>query len=226
MMKTLEIPENESTLGYLLSMPYGAPLSELPLLVYLHGAGERGTNLSHLTRHAIPRLIAEGREYPAVILCPQCPAEFVWDNIVDRVKALIDGVAAQYNIGKDRICLTGSSMGGYGTWMLAMTYPNYFSAIAPVSGGGMPWRSGKLCTTPIFAVHGTEDPAVPFVCTQMMISALEKQNIAVRLVTLDGCGHNDAIEKAYGETELISWLLSQRRTDFTEQPETCWEMFS
>lgn len=225
MMITQAVSESRNTLGYLLSTPSGGSLSELPLLVYLHGAGERGTDLAHLTRHAIPRLIAEGKDFPAVVLCPQCPVEYVWDNIVDRVKALIDKIAAQYEIKKDRICLTGSSMGGFGTWMLAMTFPAFFSAIAPVAGGGMVWRCGNLQSTPVYAVHGECDDAVPCVYTQMLVDALQKAGADVRFQFLERCGHNDGIEKAYEETDMIEWLLSQRRTNFSALPETYSELF-
>lgn len=225
MMYTISVPGSASGLGYTLSMPSRNMTLDLPLLVYLHGAGERGTDLSHLARFTLPRLIAEGRDFPAVILCPQCPAEYVWDNIVDRVKSLIDTVAAQYEIRKDRICLTGSSMGGYGTWMMAMTYPNFFSAIAPVAGGGMPWRCTNLRTTPVYAMHGENDIVVPPMCSQLPVEALRALGGTVRFMLLEGCGHSDGIEKAYGETDLIDWLLVQRRTDFTEVPEAFSEMF-
>ena len=95
MMYTISVPKVSSDLGYTLSMPSRSLTANLPLLVYLHGAGERGTDLSHLTRHAIPRLISKGWNFPAVVLCPQCPANCVWDNIIDQVKALIDKIAAE-----------------------------------------------------------------------------------------------------------------------------------
>ena len=94
---------------------YPDDYADLPLLVYLHGAGERGTEFDHLYRHGIPLLLQQGRTFPAVILIPQCPTEVVWCNIADKVKAIIDQVAAEFAIRPDRICLTGSSMGGYGT---------------------------------------------------------------------------------------------------------------
>lgn len=80
-------------------------------------------------------------------------------------------------------------------------------------------------STPIFALHGTADTVVPFACTQMMVTALQNCGANVHLVALEGCGHEDAIEKAYEETDLIPWPLRQRRVDFSEQPETCSEMF-
>ena len=124
-------------LNNIVYIPENGNASELPLLIYLHGAGERGNNLDHLSRHAIPRLIENGREYNAIVLCPQCPANAVWDNVVERLKNTIDAAVAEYGIKRDRILLTGSSMGGFGAVMTGMTYRNCFAGIAAVSGGGM-----------------------------------------------------------------------------------------
>ena len=200
----------------------------LPLLIYLHGAGERGDTpdvLSHIERHGIPRLIAEGRELPAVVLCPQCPTAFVWDNIPDTVRALIDLVTAEYRTPADRILLTGSSMGGYGTWMLGMTYPTLFAGIAPISGGAMSWRASNLRSTPVFAVHGACDTLVPPACSQMPVSAVKAAGGYAEFILLDDKGHNDAIDYAYRNSTVIEWLLSQKRTDFSPVPEFCSECF-
>ena len=200
----------------------------LPLLIYLHGAGERGDCpevLDHIARHGIPRLITEGREIPAVVLCPQCPTAFVWDNIPDKVKALIDETAKAFSVAPDRILLTGSSMGGFGTWMLAMTYPTLFAAIAPISGGAMSWRASNLISTPVLAVHGKEDTLVPPAYSEMPVKALAAQGGDAELILLDGQGHNDGIDYAYRNERVIDWLLSHRRTDFTPVPEFCHECF-
>lgn len=212
MMNTISVPKISYGLGYTLSMPTH-DTDDLPLLVYLHGAGERGTDLSHISRNAIPRLISEGRDFPALILCPQCPAEYVWDNIVDQVKALIDKIVAQYEIKKDRICLTGSSMGGFGTVAMAMTYRSFFSAIAPVAGGGMVWRCNNLLNTPVYAVHGEQDDIVPYICSQMLVDALRELGATVLFKLLPQRNHTTGIESAYEETDLIPWLLRQRRTN-------------
>ena len=183
------VAKDEQKMNYIVF--YSKNYIDLPLMIYLHRAGERDKVLLHLDRHGIPKLISEGKEIPAVILCPQCPAEYVWDNVVKDLKNLIDETVIKFGIKKDRICITRSSMGGYGTWMMGLTYGNYFSAIAPVAGGGMSWRISKLKTMPVYAVHGK----------------------------LDG------IDYAYRNTDLIEWLLSKRRTDFSEISEVCSECF-
>ena len=215
--------ENEFDMNF--RVYYPDEYRDLPLLVYLHGAGERGKNIDHITRHAIPKLIGEGKEIPAVVLAPQCPALNVWDNVVDKVYGIINKVSEEYGIKKDRICITGSSMGGFGTWMMALTYPSFFSAIAPIAGGGMSWRASKLTKTPVLAVHGDEDEAVPFVYSQLMVDGVNNNGGSAELIKLEGQNHNDGIDFAYRNTKVIEWLLGQKREDFEYIPEVCEEMF-
>ncbi len=198
---------------------YPDDYTDLPLMIYLHGAGERGTNFEHIYRCGLPMHLAKGRTYPAVILVPQCPAKYVWDNVVEDVKSIIDETVVKFDIKPDRICLTGSSMGGFGTWMMGLTYRNFFSAIAPIAGGGMSWRASNLCTTPVYAVHGTEDKLVLPVCSQMMCDAVNATGGNAKLVLMENAGHGEPINEAYGSMDVVDWLLSQRRTDFREVPE-------
>lgn len=197
----------------------------LPLIVYLHGAGERGVIEEHLYRHGIPKLIREGKEIPAVVLCPQCPEWAVWDNVVERVKSIIDSVAEEFSILADRITITGSSMGGFGTWMMGLTYNNFFAGIAPVAGGGMSWRTANLKRTPVFAIHGVEDSVVPISYSELMVKGVNNAGGSAVLLPLPGKEHNDGIDAAYRETDVIEWLTAQRRKDFSKQPEVCSEYF-
>ena len=224
-MKEIKVKEKSGFLGHIIFEP--ADLNdESSLLIFLHGAGERGTDLEHLKRHGIPYLISnENLQIPALVLCPQCPAELVWNNIVAELKKLIDRVAEDYEIKKDRICITGSSMGGYGTWEMGITYPNFFSAIAPVAGGGMQWRSGKLVTTPVKAYHGEIDSVVESVNSELMIKNIINSGGDANLHIIKGLGHNDGIYEAYKNSDLIEWILRQRRTNFEPVKEICFELF-
>lgn len=215
-MKIIESEKNEKYLGYRLYIPDNMS-GELPLMIYLHGAGERGVRraqLEHMERNGVPRIIKEGREIDAIVLCPQCPEMFVWNNIVVDLKKLIDNIIEQYRIKKDRICITGSSMGGYGTWEMGMTFPSFFSAIAPVSGGGMEWRAQKLVNTPVRAYHGADDDAVKPINSKMMVDKIQEAGGSAKFCLLQGFGHGDGIYEAYKNQNLIEWILKQRRTNF------------
>ena len=206
-------------------LAYPDNYENLPLLVFLHGAGERGTNVDHLYRHGIPKLLKEGMEFPAVILFPQCPANFIWNNMVKELKVLIDQVAAEFRILPDRILMTGCSMGGYGTWEMAMCYPETFAAIAPVAGGGVMWRTPKLKDVPVLAYHGKADSVVLPSQSQIMVEYTNLSGGHAELTLLDGLGHNDGIDYAYRHTDLIGRLLSFRKLDFSHVPEICEDIF-
>lgn len=210
---------NQNTIDMNYVIFYPDKYENLPLIVFLHGAGERGKDGSHLYRHGIPKLIKEGKEIPAIILCPQCPAWCVWDNIVSDVKKIIDSVVEEFNIRKDRIGITGASMGAFGTWMMGLTYTNFFAGIAPVAGGGMSWRTSNLRTTPVLAAHGDKDMSVPIICSELMVNGVNAFGGNAELISLQGYGHNDGIDFAYRNTSLIEWILTQRRTDFIPVPE-------
>lgn len=159
------------------------------------------------------------------MLCPQCPAGFVWNNIVRELKSLIDHVAADFEIKSDRIVISGSSMGGYGAWEMALTYRNFFAAAAPVAGGGMPWRTPGLISTPIFAYSGETDELVDIECSKQMVEGVLKSGGRASLTLFPGLGHNEGINYAYAKTRLIEELLQCRRTDFTYIPDSCEYLF-
>jgi len=216
--------KTEDKMNYIVAHP--EKYERLPLLVYLHGAGERGRNVEHLYRHGVARMIYEGHDIPAVVLCPQCPAFFIWNNMVKELKALIDKVADEYMVDRDRIVLTGSSMGGFGTWEMGMCYPETFAAIAPVAGGGVCWRTSKLRSTPVLAYHGDMDTVVPYSQSEILVNSLKKDGGAqVSLTNMKGQGHNDGIYNAYFSTDLVERLLTYEKKDHSHVYEPCEEMF-
>ena len=225
MKKTIYYADENFKMNYVVYTKDGANISELPLIIYLHGAGERGLKVDHLSRHGIPKFLDMGREYDATFLCPQCPCDRVWDNVVNEVKAIIDNVVKEYGIKKDRICITGSSMGGFGTWMMGLTFTNFFAGIAPIAGGGMSWRGGNLRSTPVLAAHGDADNIVPIIYSQLMVDRLKSFGADAELITLEGFGHNDGINEAYENETIINWLLKQRRTDYSDVPEAVSDCF-
>lgn len=219
------IRTGEEKINYLI---YGPEKLEpnLPMITFLHGAGERGIHTENLHRHGIPKLIKEGLEIPAVVLVPQCHEGFVWNNLVEELMNLIDNIAEKYQADNKRLSVTGGSMGGFGTWDMGLCYPSRFSAIAPICGGGLSWRTSNLVTTPVFAFHGACDNVVPLVYSQLMVDAVEKSGGNVTLTIFEDTGHNDAIHKAYAETDLIEKLINAERTDFSEVKEAMSQYFN
>jgi len=224
-MRKIEFLTQENRgMNYWLFLPNNDK-KNLPLIVYLHGAGERGRNVEHLARHGLAKLLTEGKEIDAAVLVPQCPADCVWDNLPHSLKTLIDEVVDKYKIDVKRITVTGSSMGGFGTWMLGMTYPNFFAGLAPVAGGGMEWRSHNLIHTPIRAYHGKEDKVVACIRSEMMVQAVNNNGGTAEAVYFENLGHNDGIDFAYRHTDLLKWLLAQKRQKKDEICEVCFHLF-
>ena len=181
----------------------------LPLIIQLHGAGERGdgSDLSLVDVHGFSKVIAD-REYDCIFIMPQCPRDSFWAARVESIAGFIERLKSEYDIDEDRIYLTGLSMGGYGTWYTAMAHPHLFAAIAPVCGGGMAWNAKSL-TMPVWAFHGVDDNAVSVTQSDEMVEAIQKKEGDVTYTRMEGVGHNVWIY-AYND-ELYNWFMSKKR---------------
>lgn len=179
-----------------------------PLLLFLHGSGERGDDLAKLKVHGPPKLLDGRDDFPFVVVSPQCPEDQRWQ--ADALAALIDDVTKRLRIDSDRVYVTGLSMGGRGTWDLAMSYPERFAAIAPVCGGALPDRACRLKDVPIRAFHGARDPVVPLAESETVVDAVKKCGGMAELVVYPEAGH-DSWSATYADPSLWDWLLSHRR---------------
>jgi predicted peptidase len=199
-------------MDYLIFLPqdYGNEHKKWPLMVFLHGAGERGDNLNKVKVHGPPKLAEQGKNFPFIIVSPQCPADQWWPNRVEYVMALINETVESYSVDESRIYLTGLSMGGYGTWAIASTYPERFAAIAPVCGGGLPYLARNLKDLPIWAFHGAKDPVVPLEQSQQMVDAVKWAGGNARLTVYPEADH-DSWTETYNSDELYEWLLSHSK---------------
>lgn len=208
---------NDETFPYLLYAHPDAEKESLPLVIFLHGAGERGgrdAELSRMTVHSLPALLEQTD--PAapgaprcVAVCPMCPHGQYWACRVESVLAFIRRMVEKYHADPDRVSLTGVSMGGYGTWFTAIAAPELFSCIAPVCGGGMPWAAGVL-KMPVRAFHGDVDITVPVSESIDMVNALKAHgNKDAELTVYHDVGHNCWIQ-AYTPA-LLEWMLAQKR---------------
>lgn len=209
-----------ATLDYLLFLPEGYAPSETrkwPLLLFLHGAGERGSNLEKVTVHGPPKLVKAKKDFPFVVVSPQCPDEQIWRD--EELLGLLDAVSSKYNIDTNRIYLTGLSMGGYGSWSLGSRHPERFAAIAPICGGGdtiplllaSPQQKAGFKTLGVWAFHGGKDTAVPLEESQRMTNAVMRAGCKdVKLTVYPEAGH-DSWTQAYKDPELWAWMLAHER---------------
>jgi predicted peptidase len=200
--------------SYLLSKPEGYEADtkqKWPLVVFLHGSGERGSNLEQLKKHGPPKLIAAGQKFPAVIASLQCPSGALWNP--HGIKAVTDHLIKTERIDTTRVYLTGLSMGGFGTWDTAFEYPDTFAAIAPICGGaGVRWvTASRLKHMPAWIFHGDKDGAVPVENSHKIHDALQKLGAPVKLTLYPGIGH-DSWTATYDNPEFWTWLFAQKRS--------------
>jgi len=197
------------TCDYLLHLPkdYGKKNTSWPLLLFLHGAGERGSDLNRVKKHGPPKLIERGKDLPFIVVSPQCPAGQWWPELLDTLSALLDEVESSYTVDRERVYLTGLSMGGFGTWSLACQQPDRFAAIAPICGGGPWYLANRLKETPVWAFHGAKDTVVPMRLSEEMIHAIQRHGGDAKLTVYPEANH-DSWTLTYDNPELYTWLLS------------------
>ncbi len=217
------------SLNYRLMKPIDyKPGKTYPLVVFLHGAGERGDdNVSQLV-HAAKEFANEERRrlYPAYVLFPQCPKEKRWVEVdwkldthtipeqpsesMVLVKALVDEMIESAGIDDTRVYITGLSMGGFGTWDAIARYENFFAAAAPICGGGDPATVSRLVDLPIWCFHGTNDRVVKFQRSQEMVEALKKLGGDLQFTEYPGVEH-DSWTQTYANPALYEWMFAQVR---------------
>jgi len=198
-------------LDYLVYLPTDYETkSPWPLLVFLHGAGERGNDLELVKKHGPPKLIEQGKQFPFIVVSPQCPKDGWWSTKPLELMALVDDIAGKYKVDQDRIYLTGLSMGGFGTWLLAGYAPERFAAIVPICGGGEVLSTRRLGQMPVWVFHGAKDPVVPLRRSEEMVDALKKINSNVKFTIYPEAGH-DSWTATYDDPGVYQWLLEQKR---------------
>ena len=202
------------SMGYLLYTPASAR-PDMPLIVYLHGGHGKGDDLSVLINtDGFPQYLADGLlgEIPAYVLIPQLPADQRgWKPASETLIQLIEQVCEKNSIDRSRISLTGHSMGGTGTWDLALMYPDIFSRIVPMSGSvdTAPETLAVLANTPVWAFVGEDDVVVKPESSEQFVAALERQNEGAQITIFPDTDHVGVPQKAWLEHggELLNWLL-------------------
>lgn len=197
--------KKEVSLNYLLYLPKNFDeLEKHPLLLFLHGAGERGDNLDLVKVHGPAKLVDQGKDFPFIIVSPQCPINKRWD--VNELVALLDEVVSKYKVDESRIYVTGLSMGGNGTWRLASEIPNRIAAIVPICGWGDPFAAMMMGKLPAWVFHGAKDQVVPLSSSEMMVETMKRIGAEIKFTIYPEANH-DAWTETYNNPEVYEWLL-------------------
>lgn len=179
-----------------------------PLVVFLHGSGERGTDLVQVKAHGPPKLAERGANYPFILVSPQLDAGRRWDSV--PLHALLLALQARLRIDRNRVCATGLSLGGHGVWDWATAYPQDLAAIAPVCGFGEAEDVCRMRHVPVRAYHGATDSVVPLARQQECVDALHACGGSANLIVYPDVGH-EAWNPAYDDPALVPWLMAQAR---------------
>lgn len=205
----VKVGSTETTVDYWLFLPKSYDKKKAwPLMLFLHGAGERGSNLNQVKKWGPPKRVVEEKDFPFVVISPQCPKNKRWNPA--QLYSLVENVAASQKIDRSRMYCTGLSMGGYGTWAMIAKYPKLFAAVVPICGGGEPGTAKKITKVPIWAFHGGADRVVPPSRSQAMVDAIKKAGgTKAKLTIYPGANHN-SWSKTYANEKVYEWLLSHR----------------
>lgn len=199
-----------------------------PLVVFLHGAGERGNDNFAQLKHGMADFASDKimEAYPAFVIAPQCPTGEKWVDVdwsaakhdmpekaasaTRLTLKLIDELQKEFSIDRDRLYITGLSMGGYGSWDAIQRHPELFAAAAPICGGGDPKHAAKIKSIPIWAFHGDKDTAVKVERSREMIDAIKAAGGSPKYTEYPGVGH-DSWTATYKNPEVYAWLFAQKR---------------
>jgi predicted peptidase len=203
----------DTSLRYLLHLPpdYDERSARVwPLILFLHGAGERGSDIELVKRHGIPKVAESQPDFPFIAVSPQCPLGTWWAFELPLLGKLLDHVMAAYAVDTERVYLTGISMGGYGAWGLAIAHPDRFAAVVPICGGGDPDTVCAIRHVPVWAFHGALDNVVLPRESRKMVEALRECGGNIKFTLFPNADH-DSWTRTYNSPKLYEWLLSQRR---------------
>jgi predicted peptidase len=198
-------------INFLLHIPpayYDSPSAGFPLIVFLHGSEQRGDDPELLKSVAALTIVDVEGTLPFIAAFPQCPASAHWSPAA--LAAMLDAIEAALRVDRDRVYLTGFSLGGFGVWQTAAAFPGRFAAIAPVCGMSDLRDVPRLRDIPVWAFHGALDRNVPLGESQKMAAALRGIGGNIRLTVYPDFAH-DCWSATYRDSRLYLWFLAQRR---------------
>lgn len=209
---TVKSGDASRELHYLLFLPKGYDASDKtkqwPLMLFLHGSGERGENLELVKMHGPPKIVEAKPDFEFIVVSPQCPKESRWQ--ADELLQLIDQVSKAHAVDPNRLYVTGLSMGGSGTWQLAAAQPQRFAAIAPICGRADLDSAPQIKHLPIWVFHGAKDSATSVEHNKAIVAALKAAGGEPKFTLYPDAGH-DSWTETYNNPEFYAWLLTQRK---------------
>jgi predicted peptidase len=197
---------------YLAYVPKGynsKPNGYWPTIIFLHGSGERGTNINLVKKNGPPKFLDTAKNFNFLVFSPQCPYGIFW-NYQNELHDYMKQIESIYNVDTTKIYLTGLSAGGYGTWDWAEAYPKDFTAIVPVSGAGNVSQSYKIKTLPIWVFHGLLDNTVSIQSDSAMVKSLSAQGADIQFTVFPNGGH-DIWDATYQNPALYKWMLKYKK---------------
>ena len=217
---TVKVGDGSMEVRYLLYIPeaYGKDRKTTwPLILFLHGMGECGTNIELVKKHPLPRDLETTLDFPSIVVSPQLQSPYNdgWEPQLDALNALLLQIQEKYRVDPKRVYVTGLSMGGSGTWHMALRFPRRFAAIVPIAGF-YSWASrtvpSNICDLrdlPIWAFHGAQDSTVPLYQDEVIVEALKACGSSVKFTVYGDADHEPTWLRAYADPALFEWLLAQ-----------------
>lgn len=197
---------------YLVRYPKDFKESEkYPVIFFLHGAGGRGNDMDKLQSNPFFTLTAQHEAFPFLTVAPLC-TENTWFDLWGGLKNLVQHTLSLSYVDETQLYGMGASMGGYGTWQMAMSLPQYFAAIAPICGGGMYWNAGRLINVPVWAFHGALDQVVFPEESEKVVNAVNRCGGNARLTVYPDNAH-DAWSDTYSNPQVFAWLLEHKNSN-------------
>ena len=207
--------------------PSAGGASKFPLVVFLHGAGERGDDNAKQLIHGVTKFATDEylKKYPCFVIAPQCPTGKRWvevdwsldshrmpETVSESLRLTMELIASlekSFPIDSNRLYVTGLSMGGYGSWDAIQRFPERFAAAVPVCGGGDTQQAKKIAKIPVWAFHGAKDTAVKPQRSRDMIAAMKEAGGEPKYTEYPEVGHNSWVS-AYNTPELYEWMFAQK----------------
>jgi predicted peptidase len=202
----------KNDLKYLLYTPdgYEASTESYPLVIWLHGGDQGGSDIEKVKSSGIPKLIEDGKQFPFLVFSPQNPSEELLYPI-EKVDSALEEVISKYRVDRSRIYVVGFSRGGFGAWALAEQFPDKFAAIVPIAGGGNRHYLNRTNEKAAFWVfHGSDDDVIPLSDSVVLYERLKTLKRNARLTVLEGVDHSGVEWATLNDAELWDWLLKQR----------------